>query len=51
MVGVGGYEPLHLALMKWFMAAEMGFQVQKFECSQIFPKYPHAVLEVLIVPY
>lgn len=49
MVGVGGYEPLHLALMK--CKPEMGFQMQKFECSQIFPKYPHAVLEVLIVPY
>uniref|UniRef100_A0A8D2MBY1 Uncharacterized protein n=1 Tax=Zonotrichia albicollis TaxID=44394 RepID=A0A8D2MBY1_ZONAL len=51
MVGVRGYVPLYLALMKLFMAAEMGFQMQKFDCSQISPKYPPAVLEVLIVPY
>lgn len=48
MVGVRGYVPLHPALMKWFMATEMGFQMQKFECRS--PKYPHAMLEVLSVP-
>lgn len=48
MVGVRDYEPLHPALMKWFMATETGFQMQKFECRS--PKYPHAMLEVLIVP-
>lgn len=49
MVGVRGYEPLYPALMKWFMATEMGFQMQKFECRS--PEYPQAMLEVLIVPY
>lgn len=31
------------------MATEIEFQMQKFECRS--PKYPHAMLEVLIVPH